>query len=183
MHSLFLLLWLSPFKWKWAVGKVLLVKALLMHPEDKICRLVKRGRLLYKNVVVFLGLFIYWCKGKINRFYSILLSTGKDDFLANYVWLSVCMLSRYSQNATKLSLENFQMCQKNPPQTQDNQHFLWISDKSELLSLEPYKANYSFLSSWIFYFNSFLVCVLKSESDRQTRGKVLCQGRGDLVQM
>lgn len=36
-----------------------MVKALLIHAEDKICRLVKTGRILYKNVVVFLGLFIY----------------------------------------------------------------------------------------------------------------------------
>lgn len=114
MYSLSLLLWVSPFKWKWTGGKVLLVKALLIHTEDKICRLVKRGRILYKNVVVFLSLFIYLCKRKMDRFYLILLSTGKDDFLANYVSVCLCTPSRYSQNAIKLSLENFQMRQKIP---------------------------------------------------------------------
>lgn len=182
MYSLSLLLWVSPFKWKWAGGKVLLVKALLIHTEDKICSLVKRGRTLYKNVVVFLGLFIDWCKRKMDRFYSILQSTGKDDFLANYVSVCLCIPDRYSQNAIKLSLENFQMCQKTP---QNPGYPVLPFNFRQIRTAQPWtlKSNCSFPSSWIFYFNSFLVCVLKPESDRQARGKALCPGREDTVQI
>jgi len=54
-----------------------------MH-RTNTSRQAKREIILYKNVVACFGLFID-VKGKMDGFYSIFLSTGKHNFLANYV--------------------------------------------------------------------------------------------------